>query len=255
MKRVLIILCALLAITILMPDAVYASNSTESQLSLVNSIANKHMQMNSSLDMWLADMEANGFKLISTEQANSSFGINSNEDQCIDLPTAHIFEDYNRPGEYVACAWFFWNNDLWKSDLPWPCPYSGRMGGKDSFGISFSRPVNILSKSFQTWDNSGTIRINSKIAENQSAYGVSFSKYDEFNNAGILYYWDSGFISVNFTPQQKGQYVAWQTMGHTWGGTDISSVSIGSSGISINFTASNNRWKAVAPRSASYTFY
>lgn len=259
MKRLSVLLCVSMLFTFFLPATAFAAKLEDSRLALVNSIAEKHVIEKSTKEAWLSEMDANGFRLISTEQANALIGsgdmnIESDEDQCIDLPTTVIFEDVNNPGQYVACAWFFWNNNLWKGDLPFPCPYSGHMGGRDCFGISFSRPVNILSKSFQTWDNGGTRRIYSTIAENQSNYGVSFSKYDDYNNAGILYYWDSGFLSVNFTPQQTGTYAAWQTMGHTWDSTDISSVSIGSSGISITFTSSYSKWRAVAPTSGTYTF-
>jgi hypothetical protein len=247
-------------LSLVMPATVFAAKPSDNRIDVVNQIADKHIKENTSRETWLVEMEANGFKLVSTEQLNAlndadDIGIMSNEDQCIDLPTLDIFEDVNNPGQYVAGAWFFWNNDLWESDLPFPCPYSGHMGGKDCFGISFSRPINILSKTFQTWDNGGTRRINSTMAENQSSYGVSFKKYDDYNNAGILYYWDSGFLSLNFTPQQTGSYAGWQTMGHTWASTDISSISIGSSGISVGFTSTNDEWKAVAPYSGTYTFY
>lgn len=257
MKRAII--CLFVLAILIFPTTAFATEPDSNRLTLVNNIAHNIVKEKGTMETWLSEMEANGFKLISDEQINSVANdgdiiIQSNEDNCIDLPSVIIFQDVNNPKEYVACAWFFWNNNLWEDDLPFPCPYSGHMGGKDSFGISFSRTVNILSKSFQTWDNGSTRRINSNIAENQSNYGVSFSKYDDYNNAGILYYWNQGFLSLNFTPQQTGTYAAWQTMGHTWSGTDISSVSIGSGGISIGFTSTSNRWKAVAPESGTHTF-
>lgn len=245
-------------LTVLPCTSAFAAESSTERLNKANSIIEKHLKGNTSREQLISEMQKNGFILISQEQQKESvsgnISVQSSEDQCIDLPTADIYRDVNNPSQYIASAFFNWNNHLWQADIT----SSGHVGGKDCFGMSFSRPVNILAKSFQTWDRNNILKINSSIADYQNNNGVCFKKYDdcEFtaSPAQWNYFWDCGFITVTFTPQSTGTYAIWQTMGHTWNTTDISGVALGSGGINISFNKTNSKWSAVAPRSATYTW-
>lgn len=261
MKKSLLLLCVSLIFMFTLTGFAQANTSesakvkAEKRLEIFNNIVTDNIHNNSPKKELYNQLKQNGFELVSKEEAtnNDQIEINSAKSN-VDLPTAQIFRDNNNPSQYVASGLFLWKDHKWDKDIPIPYGSSGNVGGDDLFGIAFSKKVNILSKNFQTWDNFSIRKINTDYAAEQSSYGVAFEEPDRYFEQGTKYTWDSGFISVYFTPQQTGQYTAWQTMGHTWSNADISSVSIGAGGISVNFSNSNYSWRSVAPKSAKYTF-
>lgn len=259
-----LLICFLITLPVHAKPVNYASITTEldkERIKCFNSIVQKHMEAKSSQQDIQNELMENGFYLVSQPMVNNYvkddeiIGILSNEDTDIDLPSVVLFQDYNNPSRYVACGQFFWNYENWDSDIPSPASYSGSVGGKDAFGITFSKPVNILSKTFDCWGNDGTPYHSYTVTQHQYSYGCCFEKQDYYFDYGDTYSWDSGCLVIYFTPQQTGQYAAWQTLGHTWSSADISSISIGSGGMSVTFTNVNYSWKAVAPTSGTYTFY
>lgn len=178
----------------------------------------------------------------------------SNEDYCINLPTAELYWD-SGTSKYFAYAYFFWNDPAyWQADCPGTYSQTN-VGGKDAFGLAFSRPINRYSQRFLTWDNYHNTWIDSTVAQSANSYGVAFNKQDIAFDNGAQYTFDEGMVSLYMLPQETGTYTFWQEMGHTWYTTDISNVSVDISGITFTFTQTNNKWEAIAPTSGSYTFY
>lgn len=128
--------------------------------------------------------------------------------------------------------------------------YPGNLGeGQNGFGISFSRPTTHLSTSLNVYDEKGRARTYSS-PDSFGQYGATFAEFDIHNTYPTGYSWDHGtiFMSLRLPSSScvRGQALTISTrMGHTWNGTGVSSITVGSSGISVTFSSTSYRWTGV----------
>jgi len=149
--------------------------------------------------------------------------------------------------EYSVYGNWAWINGAWVSDVP---AFGGDVGGYDGLGLWFSNNTNLTMENgsayllmndyFGYWDDTSSVW-------DWDANGVAIKYQDESWVSGTPYNYDynfdSGFISVVLKANNPCTSYLKVTYGHDWKSTDLSSVSITSSGITFSFSSSSDRWQ------------
>ncbi|KKM12450.1 hypothetical protein SY88_03335 [Clostridiales bacterium PH28_bin88] len=193
------------------------------------------------------------------KHTQSDIGILSDKNTAVDLPTPYSYYD-DDTGHYYTGAHFFWNNQEWEQDVPstvgktrgWWYP----MGQDDGFGITFSRPINRVTQTFDVWSESGNRTRYTYPDANSNQYGVVFLEQDKWmidTNEVLHYNWDSGYMGVYWEPQESGQMSIAQEMAHTWENTGVSITGVGPYSVSWQFTSTSYRWAAETATAELFT--
>lgn len=142
---------------------------------------------------------------------------------------------------FVIKASAYWIDQAWEDHIPFG---GGNVGGADAFGIYFDNTTNIHieDSSFYTYTEE-LIACNTNLYPyKSSAAGVVYKAQDKFDYTLAGYTWDSAHITV--WPIFSGPVDAYvrSNWSHTWSSTDISSIGVSESGISVYFTKTSNAW-------------
>lgn len=187
-------------------------------------------------------------KLVPVEETEitDEIGIMSTSDN-IATPTVSVYYD-SLADEYTINGNWKWLSGAWVNDLP--SGFGGNVGGHDVSGIWFADGINL-----KMVDNSAYMLMR-KVGNQYWGTTANISDWDSNgvalqaqDNAWVAntaynydYNFDSGYSAVTvYTVQPTSCYVRTK-FGHTWSSTGISSVNVTSSGISISFTNTSNRW-------------
>ncbi|WP_103110350.1 hypothetical protein [Brevibacillus reuszeri] len=162
----------------------------------------------------------------------------------IDLGSPKV---YSSSQGYLIVSSVYWKNEYWRKHLPVTSGSPAKMGGADGLGIFFNDSTNIeiSSSSFYTYDESLKTYNNNLYPHRIGGSGVYYKAQDTVNvlwpNANS-YSWDSSYITV--WPYFKGRVntTARTQFTHTWGDTDISSVTIGNGYIGVTFSNPGYEW-------------
>ena len=158
---------------------------------------------------------------------------------------------------YEVTARWAWktcgNDQCWYANYPLN---DGDIGGPDGFAINSSRALTNLATSFVAYTEDGAARsyTNPEVFESD---GVGFSEQDASRTTQDDYTWDHGTLVFAFrlagacVPGQQFKFSS--KLAHTWADASLSSISISTSGISMTFSGSANRWTAVVPSPLYWT--
>lgn len=144
---------------------------------------------------------------------------------------------------------------IWYYDYSFP----GNVGGSDAAGVWLSNPAGITLDSniyLVTYDsNRGSYTTST--AWDWNEYGAVFklqdySWYDSSLSWGENYNWDSGTVVLWTTVAGSGSTYLKTYLAHDWYAPEISSASIGPSGISFTLQDTTKSWQGT---SSPYTWY
>ncbi len=124
----------------------------------------------------------------------------------------------------------------------------GNMGGLDGFGVQVSRSVPPILTFMQSYSQNGTRTLYTTPSAHNN-YGATFDEQDMVTNG--QYNWHRGEIIWAFGAPScsKGQYWTFNAkMAHTWSSTQLTSFSVGTSGITATFSSTSNRWFGAGPQ-------
>lgn len=173
----------------------------------------------------------------------------ASENSDVDMRTPYVYYS-TQQGRYVAIAWYYWKNcgsqRCWMRDYPFFPP---NFGGYDGYGLSIAKLVTRMTQSFSVYTETGyrTTYPNPSDADNS---GATFRNQDKVLGPGQQYNWDHGVLTYSFTLRSgcpRGNYQINTKLGHTWASTGVSNITVNTSGISVSFSNTENRWQAVNP--------
>ncbi len=216
------------------------------------------------IDIREIDQKMKEYGLIRLEVPQDSSNIYYSTASDITLNTPSIYYDY-QANEWTVSGGGNWITNAWKYDSTAAnqilCPASQNLGGVDSIGISLHDPSGTYNASMVDCqgyysDGAGNYTLIQYADNNNYAQGITFSYQDiitdstpmdsnwddwkyKGKNFSALATYSSAF--VNYGGNANTFYA------HTWNSTTINSVTLGTSGASVTFSSSNNRFTAYSP--------
>ena len=198
------------------------------------------------VEKWLLD---SGFIKIEPDivEPDTEVGIlsaNNNVTYNVDVYYDTMTDDYTVYGEW------FWNDCAWSSDVP---AFGGNVGGNDGVALWFSNnnDLTMVNGSAYLLMNSYTgYWGQTSTPWDWDQNGVAFKYQDRSWVSGTPcnydYNFDSGYVSVTLTADTPCSSYLKVSYGHDWNTTDLSSVTISSSGVSFTFTKTTDKWQGTS---------
>lgn len=198
-------------------------------------------------------IEKYGIKRI-VEKESSEFGIMSSP------PTTQI--SINTPVIYSSSQGYFikasatWKRDSWGEPywMKHRASFGSDMGGDDGFGVFFGSSTNIeISRSsFYTADNFNKTYNTNLYPFQTKPSGVYYKAQDKvYTSLSYEYTWDKAYITVwplfkgAVNTQVRSQWT------HTWSSAEITGVTIGAGGISVNISNAAYSWNGASTYGAT----
>lgn len=197
-------------------------------------------------------LEKQGLKRVSTTgDGSTDVGILSTKYN-VTISQPVVFWD-SSVGQYYVYGQYSWNSYLKEGITQWYWMDdagigNGPVGGYDAVGLSFTDKTNLqpTSWAFTTFPlYSSHPAYNWTRPADYDAAGVVYAEQDAtFDYSKWDYNFHSGMISMYVRSTGPGSTMVKFQLKHTWNSTNLSSVTISTSGISATVSGGTNEWTA-----------
>lgn len=157
--------------------------------------------------------------------------------------------------EWVIFAGWEWKGTSasWIYEVPATCS-NVKLGGDDAAGLWFETTtgLQLTYYTLDTWDNKGTKRIATTIADDWNQNGVAFVEPDTVFMSSCFdpmkYDWHKGSLKAWWAPTgaQHGTSAVKFRLGHTWSSTGVTDATVGLSDVSITFSKTTEQWNGTS---------
>lgn len=183
----------------------------------------------------------------------SDVTILSSGGDCVSLPAPRAYYDVQAGAHALSASWQ-WKN-RWDGKRCWVSDVSvggGNVGGPDAFGVYLDTAGTYKSSGGNSYTETGT-RYSMINPEDWNGSGVVFRVQDKSNSGSRSYTWDHGNIWMYFNIKScPVTFTLKSKLGHTWSSTSVTEATVGTTGVSLTFSSTANRWQAVNPVAGSY---